>query len=199
MTGPLSGAVLAGGKSSRFGRDKTLEMFHGKRFIDHAVDHLRAVCESVAVVANDLAPFLDVDADLLRDIIPGQGPLVGIYTALLHSPRPWLLVKAADMPFMEPRLVELLAASADDTVDVVVPMSGELFEPLLALYHRNCLPLIRAVLNRGGRKVSDLYRRARVRRIGESRWREVDPEGRSFLNVNTTEDWEKLHGPEPGP
>ena len=194
----VTGAVLAGGASRRFGRNKALEPFGEKRLIDHCVESLRQHCDPVLVVANDLAPYHDVHATLVRDVIPHQGPLVGIYTALLFSPRQWVLVKAADMPFWVPELVGLLTGVREG-FDVVVPMVADRYEPLLALYRRRCLAAIAATLQEERRRIVDFFRHVKVRTLDESDWRGADPEGLSFCNMNTPEDRQRLLGKEKAP
>jgi molybdopterin-guanine dinucleotide biosynthesis protein A len=187
----VTGVVLAGGASRRFGRDKAREKFHGKRLIDGCVEALRELCDPVLVVANDLSLYYDVAATLVRDFIPQLGPLGGIYTALLYSPHDWAFVKATDMPFLVPELFSLLCRFKEEA-DAVVPVVGEYLEPLLAIYHRRCLPAIAATLQSPDRKVVDFYPKVRFRPLPEEEWRQVDAEGRSFWNVNTPEDWERL-------
>jgi len=187
----LTGSVLAGGKSVRYGRNKALEVFHGKGLIEHAVESLRAVCDPVLVVANDLTPYLHIRATLVQDVICDQGPLGGIYTALLFSPHNWALVKATDMPFLAQELVKKMYSSREG-YDVVAPMLNERYEPLLALYSRRCLPAIAAALERGDRKITAFFRKVKVRELSEADWRMADPNGLSFKNVNTPENFEQL-------
>ncbi len=187
----LTGVVLAGGKSSRFGRNKALEVLRGKRLIDHGVEMLRNHCDPILVVANDLNPYYDIDAVLIQDVIPNEGPLGGIYTGLLFSPHDWVFVRATDMPFMVPELLDGML-SLRENADVVAPRRGEYYEPLLALYSRRCIPAIASALEAGERQIVSFYRKVKVRTVPEEDWRAFDPEGRSFWNVNTPEDWEKL-------
>jgi molybdopterin-guanine dinucleotide biosynthesis protein A len=182
---------MAGGQSRRFGRNKALEPYRGKRFIDQCVESLRPHCDPVLLVANDLSLYYDVDATLIRDVMTHQGPLGGIYTALLFSPGEWVLVKATDMPFLVPDLITLLL-QAREGGDAVVPTVGEYYEPLLALYHRRCLPAVADTLQRGEKRVIEFYSKVKVRTVSEAEWRPVDPHGRSFWNMNTPEDWEQL-------
>jgi molybdenum cofactor guanylyltransferase len=187
----VTGVVLAGGESRRFGRNKALELFAGKRLIDHCAESLHAFCDPVLVVANDLRLYYDVHATLVRDLTPHQGPLGGIYTALLFSPHPWILVRATDMPFLVAEIPAMLL-QAREGADVVVPVVEQGYEPLLALYHRRCLPVIAATLESSGRKIVDFYQKVKVRPLEQAQWRTVDPEGRSFWNLNTPEDWHRL-------
>lgn len=187
----LTGAVLAGGRSLRYGRNKTLEVFRGRRLVDLAVDALRGLCSPVLLIANDLAPYVEVSGCLIRDIVPYQGPLGGIYTALLFSPHEWVVVRAADMPLFVPEMVNRMV-SLSVGADVVVPRSGDKFEPLFALYNRRCIPAVADVLQGSRRNVISFYSKVRVKHFEEDEWRCVDPEGLSFRNVNTPEDWSRL-------
>ncbi len=187
----ITGAVLAGGRSSRYGMNKSLEIFHGVRLIDRIVESLRPQCEPVLIVANDLSHYYDTRATLIQDVIAQLGPLGGLYSALLFSPNEWVFVKATDMPFLVPGLLEMMTASAEGC-DAVVPFTEGRPQPLMSLYHRRCFPVIAEFLEKGERKVAAFYRKIRVRALSEERWRSVDPDGRSFLNINCREDLERL-------
>ena len=191
----ITGAVLAGGKSLRFGKNKALQTFKGKRFIDIALDSLRPFCDPVMAVVNEIEPYADTEAMLVRDIIPDMGPLGGIYTALVFAPSEWVFVKATDMPFMVPQMASLIIEARKGNVDAVVAKEGDFFDPLLALYHRRCLPVIsHQIQARENRQVVAFYRKIRLRTISEAQWRKVDPEGLSFKNVNTLSDLAEIDG-----
>ena len=128
------------------------------------------------------------------DIIPHQGPLGGIYTALLFSPAEWVLVKATDMPFLVPEMASLLIDSKEG-FDAVVPKLNDYYEPLLAMYNRRCLPAIARQLQQPDkRQVIGFYREVRVRTLAEEEWRKVDPDALSFKNVNTPSDLAEIDG-----
>ncbi len=172
----------------RFGRNKALELFRGKRLIEHALASLRPFCDHLLVVANDLDPYLDLQVPLARDVVPHQGPLGGIYTALLFSPAEWIFAKATDMPLLVPALAALMI-EAKEGHDAVVPVLGEHFEPLFALYRRTCRAAIDEMLQKQDeRQIVRFYRKVRVRYLKEEEWRAADPKGLSFRNVNTPRD-----------
>jgi molybdopterin-guanine dinucleotide biosynthesis protein A len=189
----LTGAILAGGKSLRYGCNKALETFAGKSLIEHAVVSLSGFCDPVLVVANDLVPYLHLRAILVQDVVMEQGPLGGIYTALLFSPHDWVFTKATDMPFLTKELVKMMGALRGGC-DAVVPLLNDRVEPLLALYSRRCLPSIAAAIEKEEKKVTSFYRKVRMRELPEQEWRKVDPEGLSFKNVNTPDILEELLG-----
>jgi len=187
----LTGAVLAGGRSSRFGSNKALQVFHGIRLVDRAVASLRTLCNPLLLIANDLSSYYDVRATLVQDVIVHQGPLGAIYTALLFSPHDWVFVKATDMPHLVPELAIMMVESREE-FDVVVPLYRHKYEPLLAIYNRRCLPVIATALEQSERKIVSFYRKVKVRALQEDQWRLVDEEGRSFWNINTVEDLDRL-------
>lgn len=189
----IAGAVLAGGESRRFGRNKALEVFQGVRLIDRAVANLAHVCDPVMVVANDLIPYADLNVLLVRDVVPRFGPLAGIFTALYFSPHPWVFVRATDMPFLDLSLAQaMVSLTHTPQADVIVLKKGENFEPLMALYHVRCLPHIRRCIEADRRQIISFYRSARVHAVEESQWRLYDPEGMSLWNINTPEDWQRM-------
>jgi molybdopterin-guanine dinucleotide biosynthesis protein A len=190
----IAGAVLAGGKSLRFGKNKAFQQLSGKRFIDLAIESLRRFCDPVMVVVSAIELYLDTEVTLVQDIIPNQGPLGGIYTALLFSPAEWVFVKATDMPFLVPELASLIVG-ATEGVDAVVPEVNGYYEPLLAMYNRRCLPVIvRQLREPDNRQVVGIYRKIRVRTITEEQWRKADPNALSFKNVNTRSDLAEIDG-----
>src|SRR5512139_3443691 len=78
----MVGTVLAGGKSRRFGRNKSIERFQGERLIERQVRTLRSLFPEVMIVTNTPELYLDLDVTIVQDIIPDRGPLGGIYTGL---------------------------------------------------------------------------------------------------------------------
>lgn len=187
----LTGAILAGGKSVRYGRNKALEGFRGKSLIEHAVTSMAGLCDPVLVVANDLTLYLHLPVTLVQDVIPHQGPLGGIYTALLFSPHPWVLAKATDMPLLVKDLARMMVAFREG-YDVVLPILNDRHEPLLALYSRHCLAPIATALEKGERRIISFFPKVKVRVLPEAEWRAVDPKGLSFSNINTPENLEQL-------
>jgi len=190
----ITGAVLAGGRSLRFGKNKAFQQLRGKRFIDLAIESLRPFCDPVMVVVSEIEPYLDTGAMLVQDIIQHQGPLGGIYTALLFSSAEWVFVKATDMPFLVPELASLII-DAKEGFDAVVPKLNDFYDPLLAMYNRRCLPAIARQLQEPDKhQAIGFYRKIRIRTVTESEWRKVDPDALSFKNVNTPSDLADIDG-----
>ena len=133
-----AGFVLAGGKSSRMGRDKALLMLNGEPLIAHALRSLGAVCAEVAIAGatSDLAPY----GRVIRDLTPGSGPLSGVVSALNQTMYDWNLFLAVDVPAV-PATVwqQILAVAATGASPTVMASSGGFVHPLCAAFHRSTL------------------------------------------------------------
>lgn len=197
---PVTAAVLAGGRSVRMGVDKTLLDFEGETLVSRVVDVVGAVCASTLVVTNRPEAIstagLPPEVRVLRDEVAYQGPLGGLATALAAAEEEWVLAVAADMPWLKPSVVRALWARAEGA-DVVMPVSAEGPEPLLALYRREtCLPAARKALDSGRRRLVAILPGLTVAEVAVESLREVDPELRSLRNINTADDLaEARHDP----
>ncbi len=188
---PVTAAVLAGGRSLRMGVDKTLLEVEGKALVSRVIDAVSSVCRHVIVATNrpDSIEHLDLPLDvrIVVDEVPYQGPLGGLATALAASEDDWVLAVAADMPWVEPDIVRALWDARDGAL-VVVPVTPDGPEPLLALYHRDCLPFVREALESGRRRLVAFFRDVTVAEVTTEALRAADPALRSLINVNTPED-----------
>jgi len=186
----MIGTVLAGGKSRRFGRNKAVELFEGERLIERQVRTLRSLFPEVMVVSNTPEFFLDLNVTVVQDLIPGRGPLGGIYTGLLLAQGDSIFVSACDMPFLQlpviRRMLDLFSGH-----DVVVPRLGAYLEPLHGIYSPRCVPYIKQMLDREELQVIRFFPSLRVAYLDEQELRELDPAGLSFFNINTPEDLER--------
>jgi molybdopterin-guanine dinucleotide biosynthesis protein A len=182
----ISTAVLAGGMSRRLGFPKALlRLGTGRTLIEDVVAKLRRLCDDVVVVANE--PRFDVaGARRVGDLMPGGAALGGIYTALTAARHERVVVVGCDMPFLSVRLLSHLV-SLSEQVEVVAPRIKGYPEPLHAVYRRDCRSAIEPRLRAGQLKIIGFYAEARVRYVDEAELRRLDPELRSFRNVNTPE------------
>ena len=181
------GVILVGGKSRRYGRNKAMELFQGERLIDRRVRKIRALFPKVLVITNEPELYLHLDVTVVRDVIPGQGPLGGIYTGLLFAQGETVFVTACDMPFVQPALIRRMVQLAGD-YDVVVPQKKEGLEPLHAIYSPRCLAHTKKMLDRGELQVISFFPAVKVFRISSDEIGQLDPQGLSFFNINTPED-----------
>jgi molybdopterin-guanine dinucleotide biosynthesis protein A len=186
-----TGIVLAGGKGSRINKNKALiTLPDGRTLLQKCLDSLRKVLTEILIVTNRTELYQDYDASLVEDLVKDKGPLGGIYTGLSYSTTHCNFVIGCDMPFPQPRLIELLLQGCDD-YDVVIPQTAGEVEPLFGVYSKNCLPVISDHLQKEDLKIRKIFEKLKVQIIREKRIDEVDPQHLSFFNINTEEDLRK--------
>jgi molybdenum cofactor guanylyltransferase len=192
----IAGYVLAGGGSTRFGRDKALVEVGGRPMLERMVELLRRVTKEVKIVAapNKYARF---GVTMVEDQWPGEGPLGGIVTALedaARSPaRPeWNLILSCDMPFLTPEWLAFLGERAvRSKAEVVFPHSASGPEPLCACWQTAAAAKLRTGFESGVRKVTEGIALLRAEVLDAPDWRRFDSAGRLFWNMNTAEDYDE--------
>jgi molybdopterin-guanine dinucleotide biosynthesis protein A len=180
--------VLAGGRSSRMGRPKALLLFDNEPLIVHIVATLRRLFAEVVVVAAPGQDLPSMPVKLVRDDVPYQGPVGGIYYGLTAAAGDVGFVMSCDSAFLNAGLISHLVSQIPD-YDIVVPHWQGRFQPLHGVYRRSVLPLLEEQLARGELRPVYLFDRVRTRRIDEDEIRRFDADGASFFNMNTPEDY----------
>jgi molybdopterin-guanine dinucleotide biosynthesis protein A len=190
----ITSIILAGGKSLRLGYDKVLEKVGKASLLEQVISRLDSFSDNIVVVtAKDrtFAPLADNPRiKITSDILPGHGSLGGIYTGLVESESFYNLVVAADMPFLNESLLRYMI-EASDGFDFVLPRVNNLYEPLHAIYSRNCITPIETIFQNGRRVIIDLFDHVKVKFIEDEEVDRFDPQHLSFFNINTREDLEK--------
>jgi molybdopterin-guanine dinucleotide biosynthesis protein A len=187
----MTGVILSGGKNRRMGKNKAFLQVDGERLIDRNVRLFRAVFREVILVTLSPLDYLDQEAVIVTDILPGKGALGGIYTGLFYATEEYAFVTACDMPFLNRAFLEYMVSQAEGW-DIVVPAPSDGLQPLHAIYSRRCLPAIRNLLDRNGLRVKDLYPGHKLLKIPPEVLMSFDKEERMFMNVNTPEDLRNL-------
>jgi molybdopterin-guanine dinucleotide biosynthesis protein A len=175
----VAGVILAGGRSSRYGRNKALVELDHVPLIERVVRVMTSIFHKVVLITNTPDEYDYLNFPMFSDIIKGLGPLGGIYTGLKVLSNPFAFFVACDMPFLNPFLIRHMV-SVKNGFDVVVPRISGKIEALHGLYSRRCLSNIESQLESGTYQIR--------------RW---DPDFRSFLNINTPEQLRMLGGHEP--
>ena len=189
MITDITAVLLAGGRSRRMGKDKRFLPVGGRTLFDRSCAVLQQVFNSVCVVIAQDSPDLQVAVPVVRDVISNCGSLGGLYTGLRQAKTTHIFLAACDMPFLSPHLIQYLA-TLKDGADVVICRWKERLQPTHALYSQHCCDVIEGMLRDGQLQIQSLLANPtlRVRVVEECEIERIDPEGRSFLNVNTPSD-----------
>ena len=189
--GGVTAIVLAGGRSSRFGRDKLAEPIDGRSLLEHAIDTARPFSTELLVVA---APAVDLavppDVRVVRDPSPFEGPLVGLLAGLAAASEETVLVTAGDMPDLVPSVVDaLLATLADPSVEAAVLRHEGRARPLpMVLRREPGAEAAARLVAAGERRLGALPEVLMTHAIDEATWRRLDPGGRTMLDIDTPAD-----------
>lgn len=184
--------IMAGGKSSRMGRDKALLPVDGRPLLSVLAERWRGVFDGLVISADTRERFAALDlggAQIVEDTRPGAGPMAGLEAVMTTVPAHRYFLTAVDLPFGDPALAVGLAGRMGDADACLIQRTGRGWEPLFALYGRSCLPAISAALDRGERSFCrGLLPRVTVREVPEESLPGFCLD-RLLLNANTPDEW----------
>ncbi len=184
---PPAGIVLAGGLSTRMGRDKATLPWGETDLLHTVLAALAPVCGRLVVVSNVPRAIALPGVAVVADRYPGCGPLGGIHAGLLAAGEGYSFVAACDMPHVRGDAAAYMAAAAAG-YDAAVPYVGGHYSPLHAVYHYRCLPAVEALLKSGRYRVVDFYPQVRVRRVGAAELARFDAELAMLRGMNRPSD-----------
>lgn len=188
----VTGVILAGGRSTRMGRDKATLEVAGQTLFARTLAMLRTVFPLV-LIGGDRADLATREVPCVPDVYPGSA-LGGLHGALTAAVTPWVFVVPCDLAHPDAELVRCILRHKNGC-DIVVPRTPGGFEPVFALYHKNCLPLMERMLAREQYRIYDFYNQVRVRYLDPAAltvgWE------RALLNLNTPEELRSLEKDQP--
>jgi FdhD protein len=184
----VTGVILAGGESRRMGCDKSLLPIAGARFIERIYRQMAALFDEVIIVTNSPGLYEELPCRKVPDLYPVKGSLAGIHSGLSHARSDRIFVVACDMPFLSAEVIRRLCARSE-AADVIIPRSERGVEPLHALYDTRCLPAVEELLDAGEKKIVRFFPQVRVCEVPPTAFADCDPDGRSFRNINTPQEY----------
>jgi molybdopterin-guanine dinucleotide biosynthesis protein A len=192
----ITSIILAGGRSSRLGREKHTEVIAGESLLKRAAGRLKHLSQEILIVVSQRQArssrslYTYPETKTVVDLYPGKGSLGGIFTGLVHSSNFLNLVVACDMPFLNLDLLRYMIDSAKG-FDVVIPRVDDQLEPLHAIYSRNCLKPMENQIKQGNLKIRGFFDSVKVKYVDKDELDKLDPEHLSFFNINTEAELEK--------
>ena len=187
MTG-VTAAILVGGRGERLGQGpKPLLRVGTRTILDRQLLALRdAGVQRILLVGRWPHPLVS-GVRHMPDVLAASGALVGLYSALLASTTPIVIVMAGDLPFVSPELLGRLADLKSEE-DAVVPRAADRWHPLCAAYRRRTALRIKARIDRGELRASALVSDLRVHALAGDELAPLDRDGMGLMNVNTPDD-----------
>ena len=173
----MNAYILAGGKNKRFGSNKALIEIGAETIIERIIDFISPFFNRIFIISKDPSEYEFLKIDVKEDIIPDSGPLGGIHTGLVYSNSFKSFFIACDMPEVDNNLLKRMIIEAEDN-DVIVPKAGNNYEPLFAIYSKNCIKPIEQQIKKGDLKVTNFYSLVKVKEIPAEK----------IFNINTPEE-----------
>ncbi len=182
-------AILAGGKSTRIGRDKATLVLDSEPLIRRVYDVAQGAFDHIVVVSSDHAILPGMSIPIIKDVVSVQSPLAGIVSALIHTGADYVFALACDMPFLSGGAIRYMLNNIAGE-DIIIPKTEKGYEPLHAIYGRSCISYMLTLIERGMYKVRDIFPYLSVKAV------EGSPlffcNGVSvFTNINTQEEFER--------
>lgn len=182
----ITGIILAGGASSRMGKDKGLCEFKGKSLVSYAIEALLPICDTILISSNNTENYQKFGFDVVLDQYKNIGPIGGIFSSLNRSTTYHNLVVSCDTPFINTQLMEYVLSNSNG-YDIVVPEHGDSYvEPLAAYYSSSIISILQESINQKDYKIMNLFSKVRFRSI------KVDTisgySTKLFKNLNTPSD-----------
>ena len=181
-------AILAGGSSSRMGKDKSLLPLGQRPLILHVSEALKGIGSRIRIITANPQHGRLTKLPTQEDLIVGKGPLSGIHAALVTAREPWVFVAACDLPFLTAALVRGLAQYCTNQFDAIVPCPESLPIPVAALYRSTCVRTCEDLLTEGTFTSRILLDRLNVRQIHDRELAHLGIPEKCFLNINTPQD-----------
>lgn len=196
----VTGVILAGGMSRRMGQNKALLKLGNDTFIAHIIRSLQSITDELLIITNTPEEYKHLNIKIHKDIIPNSGVLGGIHAGLSYASHETVICVGCDNPFLQPRLLSYLVSILGEH-DAVIPYthehptsqtkkSREILHTLCAVYSIRCLPIIEQMLNKPDLRAHAIREYAKVLTPNPDIWKKYDPDGLSFFNVNTPEEYE---------
>ena len=189
----ITGVILAGGRSGRFGSDKAVALLHGKFLIQHVKDTLTGIFSNCLLITNTPEQYAFLNLPSIRDRYQDMGPLAGIHAALLHTANPWIFVLGCDMPMVPRELVTYLCSLTEENeFQAVIPWPETGPEPLCGLYHKTAFETIELRLKNNQTQLRELVNKLSARKVTEEEIFSVTRGSDVFFNINFRQDLERL-------
>jgi molybdopterin-guanine dinucleotide biosynthesis protein A len=187
--------LLAGGKSSRMGVNKALLTIGEDVNISRVAIELRKVSDKVLVITNSLEEYSYLHLPLIPDIHKAQGPLGGLHAGMSYSETDLQFLSACDMPFVSAEAAGEILSYFEPGLDAIIPEINGRLQPLFAVYHKRCLPVLTDCLLKKELKMKLFIEKIVVKTIRETDFAlyHKDPKRfqHLFFNMNTLEDYQK--------
>lgn len=190
----MDAVILAGGENKRMPFIKSFIKINSKRIIESNIELLGKIFNKIIISTNSPEIYFYLGLPMIGDVINTRGPMTGIYSVLINPEINDIFVIGCDMPFIKKKLIQFILSKWDKEWDSVVPLFNSKPQPLLGIYSKRILTKMEIAINNNQRGLMDFLCKINVLLIKEGEVKDIDPDGRSFVNINTLKEFKKEMG-----
>jgi molybdopterin-guanine dinucleotide biosynthesis protein A len=185
----MDALILAGGENKRLPIIKGFIEMNSKKILESNIEILNGIFDRVIISTNNPELCFYLGVPMVGDVLKHRGPMTGILSVLSMPQVSNLFVTACDMPFIKSDLIKYIIDKWSDRRDAIVPIFDNEPQPLLGIYSKTIAQNMEQSIKNGERSLKRFLRRINVLYVEEKDVRAIDPEGRSFVNINTIDDY----------
>jgi molybdopterin-guanine dinucleotide biosynthesis protein A len=185
----MDALILAGGENKRFPLIKGFLEINGKKIIESNTEFLNSIFDRVIISTNDPELYFYLGVLMVGDIMKYRGPMTGIFSVLAVPDVSDIFVIACDMPFLNAVFIKYIVERWSENLDAVIPIFYKKPQPLPGIYSKRTVRKLEEAIRQGKRSLREFLQEIEVLYIEEEVVRSIDREGRSFVNINTMDDY----------
>ncbi len=194
MTYNTDTLILAGGENKRIPFIKGFLEIQNRRIIERNLEILSKIFRKVVISTNTPEIYCYLGVQMVGDVLDTRGPMTGILSALINPEISDIFVTACDMPYINAILIKHITEKWDGKRDAVIPIYYKRPQPLFGMYSKRIAVRMEDSIRKGRKSLRDFLEEINVLYIHEDVVRSIDPEGRSFVNINTVKDYQREGG-----
>ncbi|MBM7663225.1 molybdopterin-guanine dinucleotide biosynthesis protein A [Bacillus mesophilus] len=192
--GKTVGIILSGGESRRFGKPKAFATYEGTPFWEQSYLALKDTTDAQLIVshetlAEEFSNHTSLPIILDDPSVRGKGPMAGIYSGMKETEADWYVVLSCDIPAIQKEVIFKLLSYRQSSVDAIIPVINERFQPLVGIYHSSTLPVMKELLEHNNFRVISLLEQVNTLYLSETELR-VEP--LLFQNINDQDAYQQL-------
>ena len=190
----MDALILAGGENKRIPLIKGFLEIRNRKIIETNIELLKSIFSRVILSVNHPELYFYLGLPMIGDVVDSRGPMTGILSVFMNTESADIFVTACDMPYINAILIKYMVEKYNDKFDALIPLYDGKPQPLFGIYAKRISELMEQRIRAGKKSLLDFLKTINVRYINEEEVRNIDPEGRSFVNINTFKDYQREGG-----
>jgi len=190
----MDALILAGGENKRIPMIKGFLEIRNRKIIETNIELLKSIFSRVILSVNHPELYFYLGLPMIGDVFDNRGPMTGILSVFMNTESADIFVTACDMPYINAILIKHMVEKYNYKFDALIPLYDGKPQPLFGIYAKRISGLMEQRIRAGKKSLLDFLKTINVRYINEEEVRNIDPEGRSFVNINTFKDYQREGG-----